>query len=179
MWSLISWLYLLFCLPENVNWQWYPGHGTDKSVLQILGATTLFSSQNTTVIHVPFSVYFHNGWIWVINVPYQVWCVGPGHAFSWTRLESVWCCSSFFCNKGVLQNLFKFLFFFILGGYSTQFCKYGFLMFFYSPNQENGYQLLFLSARAIVQAYLTKNFLFNLKQVKCSICPFDGQILCW
>ena len=33
-------------------------------------------------------------------------------------------------------------------------------------NQENGYQLLFLSARAIVQAYLTKNFLFNLKQVK-------------
>lgn len=31
--------------------------------------------------------------------------------------------------------------------------------------QENGYQLLFLSARAIVQAYLTKSFLFNLKQV--------------
>lgn len=30
--------------------------------------------------------------------------------------------------------------------------------------KENGYQLLFLSARAIVQAYLTKNFLFNLKQ---------------
>jgi phosphatidate phosphatase PAH1 len=34
------------------------------------------------------------------------------------------------------------------------------------PYQENGYQLIFLSARAIVQAYLTKNFLFNLKQVK-------------
>ncbi|CAI9783222.1 unnamed protein product [Fraxinus pennsylvanica] len=30
--------------------------------------------------------------------------------------------------------------------------------------KENGYQLLFLSARAIVQSYLTKNFLFNLKQ---------------
>ncbi|KAL9318294.1 hypothetical protein ACSQ67_014811 [Phaseolus vulgaris] len=30
--------------------------------------------------------------------------------------------------------------------------------------KENGYQLLFLSARAIVQAYLTRNFLFNLKQ---------------
>lgn len=30
--------------------------------------------------------------------------------------------------------------------------------------QENGYQLLFLSARAIVQAYLTRNFLLNLKQ---------------
>lgn len=31
--------------------------------------------------------------------------------------------------------------------------------------QENGYQLLFLSARAIVQAYLTRSFLLNLKQV--------------
>ncbi|KAH8485304.1 hypothetical protein H0E87_026918 [Populus deltoides] len=30
--------------------------------------------------------------------------------------------------------------------------------------KENGYQLLFLSARAIVQAYLTRSFLFNLKQ---------------
>ncbi|KAL9265025.1 Phosphatidate phosphatase PAH1-like protein [Drosera capensis] len=30
--------------------------------------------------------------------------------------------------------------------------------------QENGYQLLFLSARAIVQAYLTRSFLLNLKQ---------------
>ncbi|RVW39757.1 Phosphatidate phosphatase PAH1 [Vitis vinifera] len=29
---------------------------------------------------------------------------------------------------------------------------------------ENGYQLLFLSARAIVQAYLTRSFLLNLKQ---------------
>ncbi|KAL0375158.1 UNVERIFIED_CONTAM: Phosphatidate phosphatase PAH1 [Sesamum radiatum] len=35
---------------------------------------------------------------------------------------------------------------------------------FFSAIKENGYQLLFLSARAIVQAYLTKNFLFNLKQ---------------
>jgi phosphatidate phosphatase LPIN len=35
----------------------------------------------------------------------------------------------------------------------------------FSAIKENGYQLLFLSARAIVQAYLTKNFLFNLKQV--------------
>jgi len=34
----------------------------------------------------------------------------------------------------------------------------------FSAIKENGYQLLFLSARAIVQAYLTKNFLFNLKQ---------------
>ncbi|XP_072955342.1 phosphatidate phosphatase PAH1 isoform X1 [Typha angustifolia] len=30
--------------------------------------------------------------------------------------------------------------------------------------KENGYQLLFLSARAIVQAYLTRSFLVNLKQ---------------
>ncbi|KAK6146958.1 hypothetical protein DH2020_017870 [Rehmannia glutinosa] len=35
---------------------------------------------------------------------------------------------------------------------------------FFSAIKENGYQLLFLSARAIVQAYLTKSFLFNLKQ---------------
>jgi len=34
----------------------------------------------------------------------------------------------------------------------------------FSAIKENGYQLLFLSAIAIVQAYLTKNFLFNLKQ---------------
>ncbi|KAK6126054.1 hypothetical protein DH2020_040168 [Rehmannia glutinosa] len=33
-----------------------------------------------------------------------------------------------------------------------------------AATKENGYQLLFLSARAIVQAYLTKSFLFNLKQ---------------
>ncbi|KAG8376474.1 hypothetical protein BUALT_Bualt09G0067300 [Buddleja alternifolia] len=33
-----------------------------------------------------------------------------------------------------------------------------------SAIKENGYQLLYLSARAIVQAYLTKSFLFNLKQ---------------
>lgn len=32
--------------------------------------------------------------------------------------------------------------------------------------QENGYQLLFLSARAISQAYHTRQFLFNLKQVR-------------
>ncbi|XP_042476745.1 phosphatidate phosphatase PAH1-like isoform X2 [Macadamia integrifolia] len=34
----------------------------------------------------------------------------------------------------------------------------------FSAIKENGYQLLFLSARAIVQAYLTKSFLLNLKQ---------------
>ncbi|XP_057423301.1 phosphatidate phosphatase PAH1 [Lotus japonicus] len=34
----------------------------------------------------------------------------------------------------------------------------------FSGIKENGYQLLFLSARAIVQAYLTRNFLLNLKQ---------------
>lgn len=53
--------------------------------------------------------------------------------------------------------------------------------------QENGYQLLFLSARAIVQAYLTRSFLLNLKQVmECFIfgllnkcyyqLPVDGTI---
>ena len=31
--------------------------------------------------------------------------------------------------------------------------------------QENGYEVMFLSARAISQAYLTRQFLFNLKQV--------------
>ncbi|KAM0941289.1 putative phosphatidate phosphatase [Dioscorea sansibarensis] len=34
----------------------------------------------------------------------------------------------------------------------------------FSAIRENGYQLLFLSARAIVQAYLTRSFLLNLKQ---------------
>ncbi|KAI7729755.1 hypothetical protein M8C21_003061, partial [Ambrosia artemisiifolia] len=34
----------------------------------------------------------------------------------------------------------------------------------FSAIKENGYQLLFLSARAIVQAYITRNFLINLKQ---------------
>ncbi|XP_029126826.1 phosphatidate phosphatase PAH1 isoform X2 [Cajanus cajan] len=34
----------------------------------------------------------------------------------------------------------------------------------FSAIEENGYQLLFLSARAIVQAYLTRNFLLNLIQ---------------
>ncbi|GAB2258196.1 hypothetical protein Droror1_Dr00014356 [Drosera rotundifolia] len=34
----------------------------------------------------------------------------------------------------------------------------------FSAIKENGYQLLFLSARAIVQAYLTRSFLFNLNQ---------------
>ncbi|GMI96483.1 PHOSPHATIDIC ACID PHOSPHOHYDROLASE 1 [Hibiscus trionum] len=34
----------------------------------------------------------------------------------------------------------------------------------FSAIKENGYQLLFLSARAIVQAYITRNFLLNLKQ---------------
>lgn len=35
---------------------------------------------------------------------------------------------------------------------------------FFSAIKDNGYQLLFLSARAIVQAYLTRQFLNNLKQ---------------
>jgi hypothetical protein len=35
----------------------------------------------------------------------------------------------------------------------------------YGIPQENGYQLLFLSARSISQAHLTRQFLFNLKQV--------------
>lgn len=39
----------------------------------------------------------------------------------------------------------------------------------FSAIKENGYQLLFLSARAIVQSYLTKSFLTNVKQ--------DGKIL--
>ncbi|XP_048131137.1 phosphatidate phosphatase PAH2-like isoform X2 [Rhodamnia argentea] len=34
----------------------------------------------------------------------------------------------------------------------------------FSAIKENGYQLLFLSARSITQAYLTRQFLFNLKQ---------------
>ncbi|PIA38850.1 hypothetical protein AQUCO_02700209v1 [Aquilegia coerulea] len=34
----------------------------------------------------------------------------------------------------------------------------------FSAIKENGYQLLFLSARAIVQAYLTRSFLVNIKQ---------------
>ncbi|GMI71349.1 PHOSPHATIDIC ACID PHOSPHOHYDROLASE 1 [Hibiscus trionum] len=34
----------------------------------------------------------------------------------------------------------------------------------FSAIKENGYQLLFLSARAIAQAYITRNFLLNLKQ---------------
>ncbi|XWS55733.1 hypothetical protein CRYUN_Cryun09bG0025800 [Craigia yunnanensis] len=34
----------------------------------------------------------------------------------------------------------------------------------FSAIKENGYQLLFLSARAIAQAYLTRSFLLNLKQ---------------
>jgi hypothetical protein len=31
--------------------------------------------------------------------------------------------------------------------------------------QDNGYELLFLSARAISQAYVTRQFLINVKQV--------------
>lgn len=31
--------------------------------------------------------------------------------------------------------------------------------------QENGYQLLFLSARSISQSYITRQFLLNIKQV--------------
>ncbi|KAF3772290.1 Phosphatidate phosphatase [Nymphaea thermarum] len=39
--------------------------------------------------------------------------------------------------------------------------------------QENGYQMLFLSARAISQAYLTRQFLFNLKQDIRALFPLD------
>jgi len=45
--------------------------------------------------------------------------------------------------------------------------------------QENGYQLLFLSARAIVQAYLTRSFLLNLKQVTISFYFFPFWWLLW
>ncbi|KAG0590864.1 hypothetical protein KC19_1G132000 [Ceratodon purpureus] len=39
----------------------------------------------------------------------------------------------------------------------------------FSAIKENGYEVMFLSARAISQAYLTRQFLLNLKQVsKCS-----------
>ncbi|KAJ6969376.1 hypothetical protein NC653_037135 [Populus alba x Populus x berolinensis] len=44
--------------------------------------------------------------------------------------------------------------------------------------QENGYQLLFLSARAIVQADLTRSFLFNVKQSVSSVAlDWDGKTL--
>lgn len=39
----------------------------------------------------------------------------------------------------------------------------------FSAVKENGYQLLFLSARSISQAYITRQFLLNLKQ--------DGKVL--
>ncbi|WZZ05995.1 hypothetical protein YC2023_091916 [Brassica napus] len=39
----------------------------------------------------------------------------------------------------------------------------------FSAIKEKGYQLLFLSARAIVHAYLTRSFLNNLKQVRLDI----------
>ncbi|KAI8549896.1 hypothetical protein RHMOL_Rhmol06G0060800 [Rhododendron molle] len=42
--------------------------------------------------------------------------------------------------------------------------KFIYLYFFMLSSAENGYQLLFLSARAISQAYNTRRFLFNLKQ---------------
>lgn len=46
-------------------------------------------------------------------------------------------------------------------------CFVSFMVFSLSIShmQENGYQLLFLSARSISQAYLTRQFLVNLKQV--------------
>lgn len=40
--------------------------------------------------------------------------------------------------------------------------------------QENGYELLFLSARAISQAYVTRQFLINVKQVNY----YSFHILC-
>ncbi|KAK1299040.1 hypothetical protein QJS10_CPB14g01427 [Acorus calamus] len=43
----------------------------------------------------------------------------------------------------------------------------------FSAIKENGYQLLFLSARAIVQAYLTRSFLLNLKQDIRALFPSD------
>ncbi|XP_039113766.1 phosphatidate phosphatase PAH2 [Dioscorea cayenensis subsp. rotundata] len=45
----------------------------------------------------------------------------------------------------------------------------------FSAIKENGYQLLFLSARAISQAYLTRQFLFNLKQE--GIALPDGPVV--
>lgn len=42
----------------------------------------------------------------------------------------------------------------------------GLSTFLFQILQENGYHLLFLSARSISQAYHTRQFLFNLKQVK-------------
>lgn len=42
--------------------------------------------------------------------------------------------------------------------------------------QENGYQLLFLSARSISQAYITRQFLFNLKQVMENCVLFDLKL---
>ena len=41
----------------------------------------------------------------------------------------------------------------------------GLLSFLFQILQENGYHMLFLSARSISQAYHTRQFLFNLKQV--------------
>jgi len=56
--------------------------------------------------------------------------------------------------------------------------------------QENGYQLLFLSARAISQAHITRRFLFSLKQVLLnsvlvnpiyleSVCGGHEFSICW
>lgn len=47
----------------------------------------------------------------------------------------------------------------------TVWCLSWFFPLSISHLQENGYQLLFLSARSISQAYLTRQFLVNLRQV--------------
>jgi phosphatidate phosphatase PAH1 len=44
----------------------------------------------------------------------------------------------------------------------------------FSAIKENGYELLFLSARAISQAYVTRQFLINVKQVN----HYSLHILC-
>nr|VDC96925.1 unnamed protein product [Brassica rapa] len=45
----------------------------------------------------------------------------------------------------------------------------------FSAIKENGYQLLFLSASAIVQAYLTRSFLNNLKQDRKALPNVIGR----
>ncbi|XP_072992572.1 phosphatidate phosphatase PAH2-like isoform X2 [Typha latifolia] len=47
----------------------------------------------------------------------------------------------------------------------------------FSAIKENGYQLLFLSARAISQAHLTRQFLFNLKQPCIWVCRMAKRSL--
>nr|GEX38878.1 phosphatidate phosphatase PAH1-like isoform X4 [Tanacetum cinerariifolium] len=47
----------------------------------------------------------------------------------------------------------------------------------FSAIKENGYQLLFLSARAIVQAYLTRSFLLNLKQRDTQVAVAEAEVV--